>query len=59
MGTTWQEQVVDFAVEKGAVANFTNYDTSATRGFVFEVGASAMESEEVVSDDDLLEDLLG
>ena len=36
---------VAFAVEKGAVANFTNYDTAATRGFVFEVGASSMASE--------------
>lgn len=58
-GTSWQEQVVAFAVEKGAVTNFTNYDTAATRGFVFQVGADAMASEEVISEDSLFEDLLG
>ena len=57
ISNTWQQQVVAFAVEKGVVSNFTNYDTAATRGFVFEVGASSMDSES--SSDDLLNDLIG
>jgi len=57
-GTTWQEQVVAFAVENGVVSSFTNYDTAATRGFVFEVGANALNSGDD-SMDDLLGDLLG
>ena len=44
LSTSWQEQVVAFAVEKGILSSFTNYDASATRGFVFEVGANAMSS---------------
>jgi hypothetical protein len=58
-GTTWQQQVVAFAVEKGIVSNFTNYSTNATRGFVFEAGAAALSSEDTASEDDLLGDLLG
>lgn len=57
-GTTWQEQVVAFAVENGVVSSFTNYDTAATRGFVFEAGANALSSDDD-SMDGLLEDLLG
>lgn len=57
-GTTWQEQVVAFAVENGVVSSFTNYDTAATRGFVFEAGANALNSGDD-SMDDLLGDLLG
>ena len=57
-GTTWQEQVVAFAVENGVVSSFTNYDTAATRGFVFEAGANALNSDDD-SMDGLLEDLLG
>ena len=58
--TSWQEQVVEFAVSKGVVANFTNYDTPATRGFVFEAGANAiMASEEVVEECDEVSQLLG
>ena len=33
----WQEQVINFAVSKWAVNYFYDFDTSATRGFVFEV----------------------
>lgn len=57
LSTSWQEQVVAFAVEKGIISPFTNYDTAATRGFVFEVGTSAMSAGS--SEDDLLGDLLG
>jgi hypothetical protein len=41
LSTTWQQQVVAFAVSKGVVASFTDYDTNASRGFVFEAGANA------------------
>lgn len=57
LSTTWQEQVVAFAVEKGIISSFSNYDTAATRGFVFEVGANAMDDEE--DEEDLLGELLG
>lgn len=42
--TTWQEQVVAFAVSEGVTSNFTNYDTPATRGFVFAAWSNAMQS---------------
>lgn len=38
----WQKQVVDFAVSKGIASQFTNYNTPATRGFVFEVAAKTL-----------------
>jgi len=56
-GTSWQEQVVAFASMNGVVSSFTNYDTPATRGFVFEAGAAAMTSS-VEEEDDVLSDLL-
>ena len=33
----WQEQIVDFAASKWIVEKFTDYNTYATRGWVFEV----------------------
>ena len=58
--TSWQEQVVDFAVANAVVSRFTNYDTAATRGFVFEAGYNAeMSSEEVVEECDEVSQLLG
>jgi hypothetical protein len=60
--TSWQEQVVDFAVSKGVVSSFTNYDTAATRGFVFEAGANsvvATEEETAVEECDEISALLG
>ncbi|MDD3145219.1 MAG: S-layer homology domain-containing protein [Candidatus Gracilibacteria bacterium] len=58
LGTSWQEQVVAFAVANGVVSSFTNYDTAATRGFVFEAGSNAMASGQ---DDmgNILDELLG
>ncbi len=57
---SWQEQVVDFAVSKGVVSNFSNYDTAATRGFVFEAGNNAIiASEEVAETCDEVSQLLG
>jgi hypothetical protein len=58
-GTSWQEQVVAFAVENGVASNFTNYDTAATRGFVFDAGSSALAAGETADEEDLLGDLLG
>lgn len=39
---SWQEQVVDFAVSKGIVRNFRDYNSLATREFVFEVWANIL-----------------
>ena len=33
----WQQQVVEFAVSKWVVDNFTDYNTLATRGWVFQI----------------------
>ncbi len=41
-GTTWQEQVRDFAVAKGIVSTFSDFNALATRGFAFEAGNNAM-----------------
>ncbi len=57
-GTTWQEQVVAFAADKGIAPSFTNYDTPATRGFVFEAGYNATGTD-VASDCDEVSQLLG
>ncbi len=39
----WQEQVVAYASDANLVESFTDYDTFATRGWVFEVWFNAME----------------
>ena len=36
----WQKQVVDFAVSKGIVKNFSDYNSFATRDFVFNISAN-------------------
>jgi len=57
---SWQEQVVDFAVSKGVVASFSNYNDAATRGFVFEAGNNAdVASTEVADTCDEVSQLLG
>lgn len=56
--TTWQEQVVSYAVANGITSAFTDYNTSATRGFVFEAAVNAMDSCGTTQDDVLCE-LLG
>jgi hypothetical protein len=56
----WQEQVVAYADEKAIVETFTDYNTLATRGWVFEVGAEARDvcgTEDEI--DKILEELLG
>ncbi len=59
-GTSWQDQVVAFAVNKAIVPTFTDYNTPATRGFVFEAGNNAMvASTEVADTCDEVSQLLG
>lgn len=41
---TWQEQVVAYGVDQVIVDPFTDYDTPATRGWVFEAWKSARDS---------------
>ncbi|MCH2188659.1 S-layer homology domain-containing protein [Candidatus Gracilibacteria bacterium] len=43
---SWQEQIVDFAVEKGVVEKFSDYNTDASRGWVFEVANTTIEIQE-------------
>jgi len=41
--TDWQSAYVEVALEKGFIEQvFIDYDTSAKRGFVFEVGAKSL-----------------
>jgi hypothetical protein len=42
----WQEQIVDFAVNKGVIESFTDYDTKATRGWVFTVADTTIKKDE-------------
>jgi hypothetical protein len=53
----WQEQTVAFASENGISPNFTDYNTPATRAFVFTVAYNAMNTcpitEEVTCDETL------
>lgn len=42
----WQEQIVDFAVEKWVVEKFSDYDTKATRGWVFTVADTTIKKDE-------------
>ena len=41
---TWQEQVVAYADDKAIVEVFTDYNTPATRGWVFQVWAEARDA---------------
>ena len=50
---TWQAETAAFAADNNIVASFSDYNTPATRGFVFEVAYNAMNScpiEEVACD---------
>lgn len=40
---TWQEQVVDFAANKWILLKFSDYNAEASRGFVFEIAANALD----------------
>jgi hypothetical protein len=60
LGTTWQQQVVAFALTNGVItSNFTNYDTPATRGFAFEAGANAKRAVGETGMEDIICQLLG
>jgi len=52
----WQEETVAFAANEGIVNSFSDYNTAATRGFVFEAADEAMNAG---SDDESLDDILG
>lgn len=58
---SWQEDFVWYAIEKGFVARFSDYDTPATRAFTFLITYTATLEEESYNDDILVEldDLLG
>jgi hypothetical protein len=43
---SWQEQYVDFAVEHDIIEEFTDYNTLASRGWVFVVAAHTIEVKE-------------
>ncbi len=43
---SWQEQIVDFAVDKWIVDRFTDYNKYATRWWVFEVASYSLEVKE-------------
>lgn len=51
---TWQADFVSYAVENGFVSTFSDYNTAATRGFVFSVAAAATTEDE---GDDILSEL--
>ena len=40
---SWQEQYVDFAVEKGITDEFSDYNVKASRGWVFVIAAHTIE----------------
>jgi len=52
----WQEETVAFAANEGIVNSFTDYNTPATRGFVFEAANEAMNAN---SGDQSLNDIIG
>jgi hypothetical protein len=58
LSTSWQQQVVAFAVSKGVIASFSDFDTAATRGFVFEAGANAKQAVDGSSNNNDLCDIL-
>lgn len=56
---SWQQQVVEYAVSKWVVENFTDYDTPATRWWIFKVADTTIKTDEIqkktYSDEVLLE----
>lgn len=56
---SWQQQVVEYAVSKWVVENFTDYDTPATRWWIFKVADTTIKADEIekknYSDEVLLE----
>ena len=41
----WQQQIVEYAAEKGVIELFTDYNTDATRGWVFKVADTTMKKD--------------
>lgn len=41
----WQQQVVDYAAEKWVLENFTDYDTEATRWWIFKVADTTIKKD--------------
>ncbi len=54
-GSDWQADFVAYAVAAGYISNFTDYNTAATRGFVF-VASDA--SHEANNEGDILDDII-
>ncbi len=44
----WQKQVVDFAARAWVVENFTDYNTDATRGWIFQVADVTIEKDKEI-----------
>ena len=53
----WQAETVAFAVQKGVTTSFSDYNTEATRGWIFSVASDARDS--MNTGTDLLGSLLG
>jgi flagella basal body P-ring formation protein FlgA len=44
----WQEQIVEYAASKGVVELFTDYNTDATRGWVFQVADTTIRKDKEI-----------
>ena len=44
----WQQQVVDYAAEKWVIENFSDYNTDATRGWVFMVADTTIKKDKEI-----------
>lgn len=55
--TTWQEQVVSFAVKEEIIDMFSDYDTFATRWWVFKVGVNSLNAGDFSSDEEVINEM--
>ena len=44
----WQQQIVEYAADKGVIELFTDYNTDATRGWVFKVADVTMKKDKEI-----------
>ena len=44
----WQEQIVEYAASKGVIELFTDYNTDATRGWVFQVADTTIRKDKEI-----------
>jgi hypothetical protein len=44
----WQQQVVEYAINKWVVESFTDYNTNATRWWVFKVADTTIKKDEEI-----------